>query len=335
MPLRKRTIDLPLGGLDQKTTAKGVMPPSVLTLQNGRYVKEGRIDKAYGYASLGQADSTQTNLGAIRDELLAFSADTLYSYATKTNTWQDKGSATIASVALEKISASEDDGTKVDTIIQDGLQVSIWEETSVRYKITDEDTGSDITPKTILTSANSARLAAISGNIYIFYVESISGDLKAFRIPTSNPTSTSTTTLYTGSNTIDSNHAYDVQGLNSNIYLFFKVTGVTTARISKLDQDLTVVATNTVSSDPQSTSSTAMLAFNSTSAGKDLIFLGWKDGSNNIKTIAYDVTLTAEYSLATVQSSLANASQMLLAIGDSTGSSVDYIYVADRDWETS
>jgi hypothetical protein len=328
---RKQIIDLPLvGGVNSKTTPKGVRPPELLTLNNGRYLKEGRIDKSYGYQNLGQAiDSgtlnTPTALGAIRDELLMFSADKIYSYSEQDAKWYDKGQVSASTTSLNAITASPVDSEGVDVIVQDNIKVATWlEGTTYYYSVFDQLTGSTIVNRTTLaTSAGSVypRLASLSNYIYIFYNDST--NLKYVRIPTSNPSTTSSGTLYA---TLDSSGAFDVMGISSHLYVFFKITGVSTARISKVDEDLTVVATNTIAStDPSTYDTTAVYAFNSEDQNEDLVALGWVDGSNNVKTVIYNTSLVQEFSPETIET-LANVDKLIIANDSTDGSSVGYFY---------
>jgi hypothetical protein len=345
MPLRKRVIDLPIkGGLNQKVSEKGLVPPDLLKLTNGRYIKEGRIDKRFGYTNLGVALSsgtvnTPTTLGAIRDELLMLTADNLYSYTDKNAKWNSRGPATLVSTKLSPITASLENASELDMIVQDGVKVIIWFESNQwQYTVIDQDTGTTIVSKTLLAAGISAlghlRIASINGQIGIFYVDPGTTDLTCLLIPTSNPTTSSTATLYSGAAGVSAGGAFDVQGLNDHFYVFFKITAVNNCRISKLDNTLAVVATNTHAASPTNSISTCINAFSSTYAGKDLIYLGWDDSvDGELQGKAYNVNLVeeiAQFSIAT----LSNPGRMIIVDEDNAAGTVSYIYAKDTGAST-
>lgn len=329
--MNKRVVDVPItGGLNTKMSRKNVTPPDFIELRNVRWREEGKITKRYGYSNLGQAVNTGTlntpvALGAIKDELLMLSTDRLYSYSSADSKWYDKGAVTATSTKLTKVTASPLNSSAVDVIVQDGLRVATWlEGTTIYYSIVDVGTGNAIVDKTqLVASAGSIypRLASLAGNIYIFY--NSSSNLVYLRIPTTAPSSTSTGNLYTD---LDSGGMFDVDTVGDHLYVFYKLTGVSTVRIAKVDKNLNVIANNTISSeDPQSYATTVVQAFDSTSAGEKVIFLGWVDSSDNIRTVAYDVSLVQLFAPDTVET-LANVDKLVISIDDSTQSQVKYLY---------
>lgn len=328
MALKKRNIDIPLaGGLNQKVTSKLLAPPSLLKLENGRYLKEGRISKRYGYTNLGQAVNTGTlntpsALGAIRDELLMISADSLYTYSNTDSKWYRKGELSIGSTNINQISASPMAADGVDVVTSEGVRCAVWlEGTTYYYSVFDENTKAAIVDKaTLVTSAGSIypRLVAVTGNIYILYNSGT--NLVYLRIPTSEPNTSSTANLYT---TLDSSGAFDAYGLGDHFYLVFRITGTGNARISKVNQDATVVATQTIVADFGAHTDVDVLAFNSESANKVLIYLGWVDSSNNIKTQAFDINLVSQFTAATIET-LANVNQLIITPNSTDGSTVGY-----------
>lgn len=332
MALRKRTLDIPLGGgVNTKTTSKQLKAPEFLDLRNVRFQKDGKIEKKFGYTNLGQNINTGTlntpvALGTIRDELLMLSTDKIYTRSESDSKWYDKGDITATSTEITKISSAPIDGSAVDVMIQDNIKVATWlEGTTIYYSIFDLNTGSSIVEKaTLVTSAGSIfpRITSLPGSIYIFW--NTSTNLVFKRIPTSAPLSSSDTTLDTG---MDSTGQFDVDSDGTNLYVMFKLTGVSTIRISKLNSDGVVVTTNTIASqDPTAALTTAINAFFSTDANKTIISLGWVDSSDNVIGVAYDPNLVQLFSPVTVEATVSDLDKLIIAIDDTTQSSVRFIY---------
>jgi hypothetical protein len=339
MALRKRIVDIPLtGGLNTKTTSKNVVPPEFLELTNIRFKEGGQLTKRFGYTDLGQTVNTGTlntpvALGAIRDELLMLSADKLYTRSVTDSKWYDKGDLTATSTNISKITASPVDSSAVDVMVHQGIKVATWlEGTTIYYSVFDQNTSSTIVEKaTLVGSAGSIypRIVAATGNIYILY--NSSSNLVYLRIPVSSPATTSTGNLYTD---LDSSGMFDAAGLDDHFYVMYKLTGASTIRVSRVDVDLNVVATNTITSeDPQSYRTTALHAFNSTSENKDVIALGWVDSSDNIRTTAYDINLVQLYSPDTVEN-LASVDSLIISVDDTTQSSMRYVYTVSNATDT-
>lgn len=88
MPLEFQLVNIPLGGLDQKTASLLRGPGTFDRVINGEYAKGGgRINKRRGYqfvnlsnvvGQVGSADTVYTHVAMLRDELVVFSHNHVY-----------------------------------------------------------------------------------------------------------------------------------------------------------------------------------------------------------------------------------------------------------------
>ena len=62
MALEKKTIEIPLGGLDTKTSETLVKPGSQLELENFQFDEIGALVKRYGYAAISNAITGSVNI---------------------------------------------------------------------------------------------------------------------------------------------------------------------------------------------------------------------------------------------------------------------------------
>ncbi len=328
MSLQKQTVAVPIvGGINTNVSSKNLSIPDFLELTNGRYLKDKKIDKRYGNKNLGLTVNTGTlntpqALASIKDELLLLSSDKLYSFSDSLSTWYERGIISGATVNMEVATSSPVSASAVDVIVQDGIKVITWlESTTIYYSIFDIETGVAIVDRTTLvTSAGSIypRLVSLSGNVYIFYNEST--NLKAVRIPTANPTSPTTSTVYT---TLDAAGGFDVSTTADSIFLLFCITATANLRISRLNTELTITATNTINSeDATNYKNMVCHGFYSSIAGVYYLGLGWVDATNNIRTTLYTTNLVQVYAPATIET-LADVTSMIIA---QVGDDIKYLY---------
>lgn len=109
MPLQKQKIPLLLNqGLDQKTDSKSRAIGSLDTLENGVWNKRNKISKRNGHTKLTTAGAAN-KLGTRGNELLAFTADSVYSYNDSLSTWQDKGDCIGTTLTNEPLLRPQDE----------------------------------------------------------------------------------------------------------------------------------------------------------------------------------------------------------------------------------
>lgn len=330
MSLQKRTLDIPITkGINTNVSNKNLSVPDLLELRNGRFLKSGRIEKRFGYQNLGldvASGSTIINmpraLTAIKDELILLSADRLYTYSEALDNWHERGIISGATTNMQVATASPVSTYAPDVAVQDGLKLIVWlENTTIYYSIFDVETGAIVIDRATLIASGASiypRVTSLASYFYIFYNEST--DMKCLRIPTSNPTGTSTTTIY---NTLESTGGFDATSLNGFNYILFRVTGSSTLRMSKLSPELVVVATNTIAGeDPTDYASMCIHGFYSESAGDYRLAMGWVTSTPGLRSTLYDtnfVQLVAPQSI----DSAADVVKLVIADDEDT---LHYIY---------
>lgn len=307
MVLRKRVVDVPLtGGVNQKIDGKNLPAPGFLTLENVRFDKEGSIQKRYGYTNLGMnvlsgVQSTSNvwrSLLSYKNELLRVSNQLVDSYAETQGGWVNKDYMAFGVPTVTPETGIGEDATGIDSITQDNTRLTVWlENGTYYYKITDVTTGvATFEKSSFKTSASNVypRLAAINNYMYIFYNDG--NDLKYQRFSSLTPAfGASTGTIYSDVN--NSANAFEVTSYGNYLYLTYLTTTSTTCRLSKLDIDLTVVATNTFTANPNTSANFAASIY-----GANRILISWYDGTN-VKSISYN------FSLAVANATTTNSAQ--------------------------
>ena len=112
MPLDKQKVALPIvDGIDTKGDEKTVLPTRFLALENVDFPNPGSIKKRNGYAALSNRtlDNSQITTGSaltsLKNELLQYSNDRLYSFSEGEQAWEDKGEIRFCSAYSSQISA--------------------------------------------------------------------------------------------------------------------------------------------------------------------------------------------------------------------------------------
>lgn len=329
MVLRKRVVDIPLaGGIDQKTSEKSLKAPNLLKLENGRYLKEGKIDKRLGYTNLNQdidtgTLNTPTTLGAIRNELLMLSADRLYSYSTKYSEWQERGQQSTANTKLEHIGSSTASSiTELDVIVHEGIRVALWVDTLTYYAVYDNDTNAVIVEPTAFAAATDRhRLVACAGVVNIVYEEGVtSNQIDSLRIPTSNPTNTSVNNPFNAAL-----RNFEVFGFEGFWYAIHRISSPSNGiEIKKLDPLGAVIATKQfLGPVPDNIKCMAVHAFTSTSESKDVVCFGWSE-STTIKGLVVDTDFSEVVNTTTMQTVGASPDSLVIVPNSLTGSTIGY-----------
>lgn len=112
MALDKQKIALPIvDGLDTKGDDKTILPTRFLELENVDFTNPGSMKKRNGYTALsnstisGDKITTGSALTALKDELLQYSNNRLYSFSEGEQAWEDKGEVRFCSAFSEQVSA--------------------------------------------------------------------------------------------------------------------------------------------------------------------------------------------------------------------------------------
>lgn len=112
MALDKQKIALPIvDGLDTKGDDKTILPTRFLELENVDFTNPGSLRKRNGYEALsnhtleGDRIETGSALTSLKDELLQYSNNRLFSYSEGESAWEDKGEIRFCSAFSKQISA--------------------------------------------------------------------------------------------------------------------------------------------------------------------------------------------------------------------------------------
>lgn len=199
MPETSIQVPFGFGGLDLKTAEKAVQPARFLRLENVVFTSPGELLKRNGYDALGQGID-QTNdeitvgnaLIAYNSELLECDLTSMYSYATSTDSWTNKGafvstSVTQASIVRNNYGQSHQDGVTTAS----GLQLFAWEQTNggVWYEIRDSATGQAKVPPTLVDSAGiKPKTLVVGSNLVLYYINTTLWTINRAVILPTNPT---------------------------------------------------------------------------------------------------------------------------------------------------
>lgn len=187
MALQKQIVPILFqGGLDTKTDPKLVQVGKTLKLENATYDETGALNKRFGFDSLGKGiagGATEVSSGVKittrNDELVLISDNNIYTYAEATDSWYDKG--TIAGVPGSAFSLSRDtqDQLNPDCDENGGVLLFAWESSAGDIVMTalDSTTKSVVLPETIVTTGHGPKVIAAGSYIYIYYIDTATGDL--------------------------------------------------------------------------------------------------------------------------------------------------------------
>lgn len=328
MVLRKQIIDLPfIDGINQKVSKKLLRSPNLLELENGRYLKEGKISKRYGNTNLGQTVDTGTlntpaAIESIRDELLMASADSLYTYSESDSKWYKKGELSSGSTSISQISGSPTSAKNVDVISKDGIRCSVWAEDKYYYSVFDESTQATIINKATLfatVSGVSPRIVATQNDIFILYNDS--SNLVYVQIPTTNPSATSTGNVVTDLHT---NGSFEAVATDNHFYLLYRIASTSNCSLARIDpvsvaSDLTQTITG---ADPSSSKELVLYSYFSDSESKTIINMAYPV-SGTLTARACDVVLTYLYA-GQALTTAGTWGQITVGQSNSDGSDVKY-----------
>src|SRR6266702_1172184 len=98
--IQKTTTQLSFqGGIQSKTDALQLVPPSLLELKNGMFSKVGALNKRFGFDPLptkvlgGGTITEASAIDAFNDELNLFDNNNIYTYIDSSQSWSNRGTA--------------------------------------------------------------------------------------------------------------------------------------------------------------------------------------------------------------------------------------------------
>lgn len=249
MALQKQLVNYNFEqGLDEKTDPK--LTQNLTTLENAIFQKKFTLQKRFGYDTAGKLTidgyliTTGAALGQFNDELLLFSDQKVYSYASANDRWVNKGSAVSVSISNKEVIRNNYSQENPDSSISNNIQVVAWKDArgGIRATVFDYVSGLALLSDYSLNSnATHVKTISCGGYNFVYYMDS--GDLKIRQLDAINPTVfSSETTLRTDGYVGYSDIAYDVDVLGSNM--------VVTYRNSSDDVTLMYVTQNMVVGNP-------------------------------------------------------------------------------------
>jgi len=297
MTLSKQIIPVNFGGgVDTKTDPKLVQPGKLLTLENGMFLKGGRLSKRYGYKLLADQTLAQTAVPAgkrtatFKNELLKYTNNRLYSLSSNSGRWIDKGEWTSAIIETNDILKNTASQTNVDVAVgSNGTSIYAFEDSrgGIRASIYDETTHTAmLSDVSVSTTGVHPRCLAFGGYLYVFYYEG--GNLKGNRInPVTpmafEPTVTISKTVNTTSKLID----VAVQTPHRIVYVH-DVEGASQVKVGLIDINLaadTIISTTSVN-EAASNALTVFMGYQSR------VFIAYHNATNGVRSTILNLGLS-------------------------------------------
>lgn len=232
----KNVIPINFGqGIDNKTDDKLDIPGKLTVLQNGVFLKNGKINKRNGLLSLSNLDdnllpiSSGTGLATLNKQLISWSNDSVYSYDSTHNARIQKGKNKVISSSLTQVSNSNVKNQTM-AIIQ-GTEVYAYVKiipgapSALFFLVKDSATGNIIKPETLITpfGTNPKIVSSSYGLVVISYV--VVSQLRYLIYNYLNPASYIADVI-AGDVAASPSNQYDVYTDNSNFYYsYFSSTG--------------------------------------------------------------------------------------------------------------
>lgn len=213
MTLQKQLVSVDLsGGIDTKTDEKLVLPSSLVELENGVFTVGSSITKRNGYSKLqdvqldGTALPTGDALTSLKNELLVFGSNKLYSYTSGLGRWLDRGGFRSATTSASNLVRNESEQSAVDACETQNTILYAWEDTSggVRASVVDGVSNTVILDNQLISATGKCpRCVVLGNNLTLIYVDTSGTDsIKSTQVNVLEPTSfSSAKTLYTDVNT--------------------------------------------------------------------------------------------------------------------------------------
>lgn len=238
MALQKQVIAYTFEqGLDEKTDPK--LTQNLTTLENAIFQKRHTLQKRYGWTPAGDTiigaqsgqGSTITSgaaLGLFNNELLLFSDQLVYSYASANDSWVDKGSAVSVTISSRDVIRNNYSQSNPDNANTNGVEVIAWEDARGGVRASAFDIASSLallSDTEVNNGANVSHCKTIACGQFLFVYYRDGSDLVVARLDSTNPTAGFTsTTLRTD---LDATICYDVAVFGSNMVVAYRDNGGT------------------------------------------------------------------------------------------------------------
>lgn len=306
--LNKKLVPLSFSqGLDTKRDKKQQLFGQLRVAENVVFETLDSARKRNGYDNLmlqttsGQVVSNAEFLAKYKQELLAFSDDTLYGYSTSLNKVESKGA--LYSVFPTTLPVTNNSYNNVDVTMHvvAGLKVFAYTNTitsEVRYAVQDAVSGAMlVTDSVVASNAKLPIVQAIQNKVYIFYA---SGNNLFFKTFDASVPSVLSAQKTFSTNLSNPNSNFDVANLNDRLLVVYRSTNALlrlqfrTVRANDIPS-----AALTFNEDPSAS------IFVRTDSSGNVIF-AWSDGTQ-VKYMVYSSNLSIQRVAPTVVETIANA----------------------------
>lgn len=183
------------GGLESKTDALQLQPPSLLSLSNAKFDKLGALNKRPGYDILSRNVLSQgiinsaVAIDSFNNELNLFDNKNIYTYIDAVDSWANRGPAISlinTNQSIVRVAAAQQ--LNPDSVSLNNINVYVWEDSrgTCRYSVLDQVTQSYcVADLPLQGSTNRPKVLAFNNLIYILYTNN--NNLYFRTINTDNP----------------------------------------------------------------------------------------------------------------------------------------------------
>lgn len=292
MALQKVPLAIPFStSVDTLTDPKQVMPMHMLSLVNGVYTKDKRVDKRNGFGDLTPVptDAGITTLATFNSSLSAI-GNRLYAFSDPTDSWINHGRFQSVRLSTQPIVRSSLGQSAQDVAINQGLACAVFLDSDgvYKYQVVDASTGQILVATTaILANCVLARVFSL-GNYFVITFYTSGAVLQYKAIPLGNITNISS--AVTISSSVESVTAgYDGLVYANRLYLAWSGGDMGGAiRISTLDAQLNQSSTVTKTGH---TAARISLAVDSSGASPVIWMTFYETSGTKIYNIAVNAAL--------------------------------------------
>lgn len=317
------------GGLSQKIDPKLTIPGKFLTLVNAIRNKMGRWDKRHGYDQLSNSTSTSTISGAIA--LAVFDADLtlltdkkLYSWSPASSKWFEKSDITSVSATTKQFLRNSYEQSVISSEVNLGIRVTAYQDTrgGVYAAVTEESSGAFLTSETQL-HATAVKPKVIKCGQYLFVYYLVGAHLRVRRLDPQNPL-TFDTEVSLATDLHASDTRYDVVNVGTHMAFAYNTT-TPSLKVGYVTQ-VPAVASPTTGAPSPVTSSDAPSNCVTIHFGNNALWIGYHNGTNGTRVIAYNLDLSIRVAAATLEATTSPITQNITAVYNSTTAKVHFIY---------
>jgi hypothetical protein len=311
------------GGVETKEDRKGVLPTKLLALENAVFSKVLSTVKRFGYDDLGVdvmgSDEPLPEilaLGRRGDELLAFSADQVFSWIGDTERWIAAGDVRSVMTRLETVAKTGTNQVLADVCINDGVALYAWEDSAGGswYALLDDETGRTlVAPTQISALATRPRCVALGAYLFVLYAMVTAGELRLLRFSHDEPTAAPHATILVTDLSATSPHVDLATHGDNAVFAYVRDTG--SVRVGYLHASGVIGGTGLGLAIPITISTTCTSALSIASGGADRILVAWPEpvGAGNLRFLELDDDLVVVNAEAAAATTGANPTQVTCA----------------------